>query len=101
MSRKNKWSFIENKEAREALINGSDLLNTMKKLINGERYNQEIAMHTGYHLQITATEAAYLVSGGRYFTRTDDLEYRGRVMQHPGMRDYLASELKKRTWFHA
>ncbi len=36
----------------------------MKKLINGERYNQEIAMHTGYHLQITATEAAYLVSGG-------------------------------------
>ena len=37
-------------------------LNTMKKLINGERYNQEIAMHTGYHLQITATEAAYLVS---------------------------------------
>lgn len=52
-------------------------------------------MHTGYHLQITATEAAYLVSGGRYFTRTDDLEYRGRVMQHPGMRDYLASELKK------
>ena len=70
-------------------------LNTMKKLINGERYNQEIAMHTGYHLQITATEAAYLVSGGRYFTRTDDLEYRGRVMQHPGMRDYLASELKK------
>ena len=67
----------------------------MKKLINGEHYNQEIAMHTGYHLQITATEAAYLVSGGRYFTRTDDLEYRGRVMQHPGMRDYLASELKK------
>ena len=39
-------------------------LNTMKKLINGERYNQEIAMHTEYHLQITATEAAYLVSGG-------------------------------------
>lgn len=69
----------------------------MKKLINGERYNQEIAMHTGYHLQITATEAAYLVSGGRYFTRTDDLEYRGRVMQHPGMRDYLASELKKQS----
>lgn len=56
----------------------------MKKLINGERYNQEIAMHTGYHLQITATEAAYLVSGRRYFTRTDDLEYRGRVMAASG-----------------
>ena len=35
----------------------------MKKLINGERYNQEIAMHTGYHLQIAATESAYRVSG--------------------------------------
>ena len=33
----------------------------MKKLINGERYNQEIAMHAGYHLEITATETAYLL----------------------------------------
>ena len=31
MSRKNKWSFIENKEAREALINGSDLLKKCAK----------------------------------------------------------------------
>ena len=31
MSRKNKWSFIENKEAREALINGSDLLKECAK----------------------------------------------------------------------
>ena len=30
----------------------------MKKLIRGERYNQEIAMHTGYHLEITAMETA-------------------------------------------
>ena len=35
----------------------------MKKLIRGEHYNQEIAMHAGYHLEITATETAYLVSG--------------------------------------
>lgn len=34
----------------------------MKKLINGERYNQEIAMHAGYHLEITATETAYIVA---------------------------------------
>ena len=31
MSRKNKWSFIENKEAREALIYGSDLLKKCAK----------------------------------------------------------------------
>ena len=43
----------------------------MKKLIRGERYNQEIAMHTGYHLEITATETAYLVSGEDGFGRRD------------------------------
>lgn len=31
----------------------------MKKLIRGERYNQEIAMHTGYHLEITARETIF------------------------------------------
>ena len=47
----------------------------MKKLIRGERYNQEIAMHTGYHLEITAMETAYLVSGEDGFGRRDDSTY--------------------------
>lgn len=34
----------------------------MKKLIRGEHYNQEIAMHAGYHLEITATETAYMIA---------------------------------------
>ena len=41
----------------------------MKKLIRGEHYNQEIAMHAGYHLEITAAETAYLVSGEDCFGR--------------------------------
>ena len=41
----------------------------MKKLIRGEHYNQEIAMHAGYHLEITATETAYLVSGEDCFEK--------------------------------
>ena len=51
----------------------------MKKLIRGERYNQEIAMHTGYHLEITATETAYLVSGEDGFGRRDDSTYRAEA----------------------
>ena len=59
----------------------------MKKLIRGERYNQEIAMHTGYHLEITATETAYLVSGEDGFGGRDDSTYRRKVARHPSMRD--------------
>ena len=59
----------------------------MKKLIRGEHYNQEIAMHAGYHLEITATETAYLVSGEDCFGRRDDSAYRRKVAQHPSMRD--------------
>ena len=59
----------------------------MKKFINGERYNQDIAMHAGYHLEITATETAYLVSGKDCFGRRDDSAYRRKVARHPSMRD--------------
>ena len=59
----------------------------MKKLIRGEHYNQETAMHAGYHLEITATETAYLVSGEDCFGRRDDSSYRRKVARHPSMRD--------------
>lgn len=55
----------------------------MKKLIRGERYNREIAMHAGYHLEITAAETAYLVSGEDCFGRRDDSAYRRKVARHP------------------
>lgn len=59
----------------------------MKKLIRGEHYNREIAMHAGYHLEITAAETAYLVSGEDGFGRRDDSTYRRKVARHPSMRD--------------